>query len=44
MLTAPGKNVATLRPTSLPHAAPVTKVGINRPADTLKPYVQIDIT
>lgn len=40
-LTASGNIYWTPIPISRPHAAPVAKHGINKPALTLRPYVQI---
>jgi len=40
-LTTFGNTHLTPSPISRPHAAPVAKHGIKRPALTLKPYVQV---
>lgn len=40
--TESGKTDSKPNPTSLPQAAPVSREGINKPADTLRPYVQIE--
>lgn len=39
-LTASGNQEYRAIPNSLPQAAPVSKLGINKPLGTLSPYVQ----
>lgn len=41
-LTVLGKTNSRAIPMSLPQAAPVNRDGMNIPADTLSPYVQIE--